>query len=294
MSVWLNGVEYMNNSKKDDIQLEKYIIVQKQRIFIDICEYGCGSSCAYCYVPTKSKSQRLLSFDQIQHICHFIGTNYNCHKRIISLCPNTEPLKTEESINLILYIVRFFISLGSYIQISTKEKIPKYFLKAVDSISQGRVYINISIPYLINSEILEPNAAPVNERFDNFIEIQKYRNLKACLYIKPFDSQSPDIQTQYINMINSYNIQTVCVGVKFEKTTPLPCQSLYNKPQAKKLFEQQYLEINNFIMKIRGSTSARVYGSSICCIHNDFLEKCTLSLFEYDNLVCRDCALWNQ
>lgn len=275
------------------MKLDEYIIVQKQRIFIDICIRGCGSGCAYCYVQSKGQKQELLSLNQIKSVCEIIKSKYDCHNRIISLCPNTEPLKTDESINLVLYIARFFIALGAYIQISTKERIPEYFFKEINSIAEGKIYLNISIPYLINTEKIEPNAGSVKDRLQNFIEIQKYSNLNICLYIKPFNSSSIDMQYEYINMIKFYDIKMVCVGVEFDKSGEMPCQSLYNEDQAKRLFEQQHSNIDSFIGKIRSCTSAKVYGSSICCIHNDFFEQCSLRLFKYDEVVCQDCVLWD-
>lgn len=273
------------------MDIEKYIIVQNQRIFIDISVSGCGSGCAYCYVPTKYEEQKLLGINQIESICEFVRSKYDCHGRIISLCPNTEPLKTTEAIGLILYITRFFISIGSYIQISTKEKLPKYFLEELNSIAEGRIYINVSIPYLVNNEIIEPNAASVEERIQNFLKVQQYSKLNMCLYIKPFSRCTVDIQQKYINIIKAYNIKRVCVGVEFDKKGKASCQSLYNKDQAKTLFEHQHLDMDNFIEEIRKHTNAKVYGSSVCCIHDDFNMCCPLSLFEYDEFVCKDCAL---
>ena len=131
----------MKNFKDHDF-LMKYIILQEDRIFIDICQRGCGNGCAYCYVETNNESQVLLDMIQIEQICEYIKNHVECRNRIISLCPNTEPLKTTESIRMILYIIKFFLPLGCYIQISTKERVPEYFLKELQEVDSSRIYIN--------------------------------------------------------------------------------------------------------------------------------------------------------
>lgn len=212
-------------------QESKYIIVQDGRIFIDICEHGCGSGCIYCYAPYHNASQRLLNKEQIGLICKYIKDNYNCSKTIISLCPNTEPLKSKESVELILYIINFFADMDCYIQISTKEIIPKYFLEELHDLSKSKKYINISVPVIKNSKILEPNAASIEERFSNFMMKNIYSNIDFCLYIKPFIMREQEYDL-YVEYIKRYQIDTVCVGPIFNNDSEVPCISLYDKEKA--------------------------------------------------------------
>lgn len=271
-------------------KLEKYIVARGQRIFIDISAHGCGSGCAYCYVDEKEEEQQLLSMCDIQSICELVERKYGCASKIISLCPNTEPLKSADSIKLILLIIRFFISRGSYVQISTKEKIPDYFLEEINGLARGRIFINISVPYITNADALEPGAASVSERLCNFILIEKYKNLNSCLYIKPFSERAFAEEKAYIDAINKYRVNTVCVGVNFDTNEKNPCQSLHNENVARVLFEKQGAELDRFVNVLRAHTKAKIFGSSVCCICSSLKQPCLLSLFNYDNVICEDCT----
>lgn len=264
--------------------------MQDGRIFIDICEHGCGSGCIYCYAPYHNESQRLLSKEHIGLICKYIKDNYNCSKKIISLCPNTEPLKSKESVELILYIINFFADMDCYIQISTKEIIPKYFLEEIHNLSKSKKYINISIPVLKNSKILEPNAASIEERFNNFMMKNTYSNIDFCLYIKPFIMKEQE-QNLYVEYIKRYQIDTVCVSPTFNNDSKVPCISLYDKEKAQKMYDVQIDSMNKFIELLRSTTKAKVFGSSICCIYNEHYNECVLELFHYSKQICEDCNL---
>ncbi len=268
----------------------KYIIVQEERIFIDICVRGCGSGCLYCYAPYHNEPQRLLNKKQIDAICRYVKNNYDCEKKIISLCPNTEPLKSKESIELILYIIDFFSDTDCYIQISTKEIIPEFFLKKIHHLSKSKIYINISVPSISNSDALEPNAASVEKRFNNFAMKELYYNIKFCLYIKPFVMKEWDREL-YIDYIKYYQIDLVCVGPTFNNDSEVPCISLYDKDEAQKMYNTQVKSMNEFIELLRSTTNAKVFGSSICCIYNEYYNNCILELFNYSNQICKDCKL---
>ena len=107
----------------------KYIIYENNRVFIDISKEGCGSGCTYCYVPSKNESQKLLSIEEIEKICIYVYRKYHNKIKIVSLCPNTEPLKSSQSIELVLNIANFFSPKDCIIQISTKEKNTFIFFK---------------------------------------------------------------------------------------------------------------------------------------------------------------------
>ena len=274
----------------DNFEVLKYIIVQDERIFIDICERGCGSGCLYCYAPSHNDAQILLDRKQIKMICAYIKDNYNFDKKIISLCPNTEPLKSKESIELVLYIIDFFSNECCYIQISTKERIPEYFLKRINVLSNPKIYINISIPVICNSSVIEPGAASVKERFDNFAMKDIYHNIHFCLYIKPFIMKEQD-RNLYLEYINHYQIDTVCIGATFDKDCEVPCISLYNKDKAQKIYDLQVESINEFIELLHNTTKAKVFGSSVCRIYNQYYDICVLELFRYSEQICKDCSL---
>ena len=282
----------MNRYCGDYTDIKNYVIKCDQRFYIDICDRGCGNGCVYCYVDSKNEKQELLKLSQIQKICEYIDVEYGNVPKIISLCPNTEPMKSPESIELILYIIRFFIPRNSYIQISTKERIPKSFLNEINRFAEGRIFINTSLPYIINASAVEPRATPIEERLQNFLNIKEYPNLNACLYIKPFSEDAYRNAQSFIDIIEKYGIDTVCVGVEFQKGTEVPCRSLYDKQIAKVLFKEQAERLNDFVRKLRQNTKAKVFGSSVCCIYHRFNKKCLLDIPQYDNMLCKDCACY--
>lgn len=279
----------MNSYHMNDIDIAKYIIRRGQRFFIDICDRGCGSGCAYCYVNSKDEGQELLTLSQVQQICEWIDAECGNAPKIISLCPNTEPMKSPESIELTLYVVRFFSSRNSYIQISTKERMPKSFLREINQLTEGRIFINVSIPYVVSAATVEPHAAPVEERLRNFFDIKEYPNLNACLYIKPFGAEAAENRQLFVDIIQKYGIETVCVGVEFPKGVEDPCLSLYDKKIAPMLFGEQAEKIDGFVREVRQNTGAKVFGSSVCCIYHYLKENCLLDIPQYDYTLCEDC-----
>lgn len=268
----------------------KYIFVKPDRIFIDICKSGCGSGCSYCYAPKHNESQVLLDINEIMLICKYIKERYDCKKRIISLCPNTEPLKSKSSMKLVLYIVRYFSNLGGIVQISTKEKIPITLLENINSIENACVYFNISVPTITSAGTIEPFASPVKDRFSNFDFIGKYEKITFCLYIKPFFARKKDYE-MYVKIINDYRIQNICVGPLFLNNEEVPCTSLYTKKTVEKIYDEQLHNILLFSKLVRDRTEAKVYNSSICCIYNKYFKQCVLELFYCDASLCKDCIL---
>lgn len=269
---------------------KKYIIVQGERIFIDICEKGCGNGCLYCYAPYHDEPQRFLRKKQIDAICKYVRDNYRFENKIISLCPNTEPLKSKKSIELVLQIINFFANENCCIQISTKELIPEYFLESIQKTGKSRIYINVSIPSIKNCRIFEPKAISAEQRMNNFQYKRRFSDINFCLYIKPFILQKKE-QELYIDYIKRYEIDTVCVGVKFNNDSEIPCVSLYNQDKAQKMYIEQGTAIDDFIKLLREKTNAKVFGSSVCCIYSDCYNNCVLELFNYSNWICQDCAL---
>ena len=60
------------------------------------------------------------------------------------------------------------------------------------------------MPYIIGAERIEPKAAPVNDRLENFKRIQSYPGVHCCLYIKPFQVKDDEEQKLYIQYIIEY------------------------------------------------------------------------------------------
>ncbi|EWM55034.1 radical SAM protein [Ruminococcus flavefaciens] len=270
----------------ETFKASNYVIYEKNRIFIDICEEGCGSGCKYCYVQSKDKDQKLLSIKQIKSICEYIYDNYMGRIKILSLCPNTEPLKSKESIESVQYIISFFQKTDCYIQISTKEIVPYDFLKKINSYG-NQIYINISIP-VINNPMIEPKARTVDERIRNFQYMHLFKNINFSLYIKPFFKQETD---KYLEIINKYKIETVYIGPVFNQKSEIPCTSLYDKKQCINIICNQEKEINDFMLKLRSFTKANVFISSVCKIYNDYGTQCPYIFLGNNHSLCQDCKL---
>lgn len=63
--------------------------------------------------------------------------------------------------------------------------------------------ISISLPYLVDTEIIEPGAASVEKRLENSINIKAFPNLSAILYLRPFNQQMVTNQKAHVDIINS-------------------------------------------------------------------------------------------
>ena len=153
-----------------------------------------------------------------------------------------------------------------------------------------KIYINISIPVITHSDVIEPNAAKCSDRFDNFKFINNYSDINFCLYIKPLIQNQQDQET-YVKNINFYNISKVIIGPTFDRSAETPCISLYDEKNANKILQTQSAYMAGFIDLLRSKTKAQVYGSSVCVIYNDFKDHCVLRLSQFIKSTCEDCSL---
>lgn len=280
----------MNNS------ISKYIQIFDKRIFVDVASKGCGSGCVYCFSKYPSHMQELLSVKDISDICDKIMDLPECNESIISLCPNTEPMKSEESRRLTKVIVERLASKVKFIQIATKEKIPMQFLSFLNENAQysGQIRISISLPYLNNVDNIEPGAAEIANRLDNFNNIKRFPNLISVLYLRPFNRQMLLNKEEYINIINTYKPDDICLGAEFVPRVDGEqlCTYMYNKQLAPEIFQNvDKADIFRFADYLRKGTDCEVFYSSICNITNCSDYGCKLKLYEYDQAYCKDCIL---
>ena len=276
--------------QKSDISSSNYVIVEQDRIFLDVCKHGCGSSCAYCYAPDHEQTQVSLTMDEMADVCIYVLESCAPAGKIISLCPNTEPLKSAESINRILQVLECLAPLKCDIQISTKESIPMDFLGRAAELCGKNLFLNISIPTILHSKTWEPYAASVEKRFENFAHLQKFPQIHSCLYIKPFLVEEKEYSL-YMKQILRYHISTVCLGPLFLDFSGTPCTSLYDSRKAKAIYHAQKSEIVRFMRLLRSSTSAAVFSSSICCITHEHKRACVLELYRQSDELCQDCKM---
>lgn len=280
----------MNNS------ISKYIQKFEKRIFFDIVADGCGSGCIYCFTKHPTLEQILLSRDVINNICDEIIKLPDCNETIISLCPNTEPLKSEKSRELIELIVKRLSMKVKYIQIATKEKIPLQFLNFLNKNARfaGQIRISISLPYLQNVDVIEPYAANIFDRIDNFNRIRKFPNLVSILYLRPFNQQMLINKEIYGNLILEYCPDDICIGAELVPRVDGEqfCTYMYDNRLAPGIFEKVEKEkIFEFAGYLRKKAHCKIFYSSICNIANCSNYGCVLNLQQYDMRYCEDCAL---
>ncbi len=278
------------------MSLPENVLYIDGRYLIDIASYGCGSGCSYCYVAGRGEPQILLKRGEIASSCAAIAadTNYT-ENSLISLCPNTEPFKSEAAAGLVLEIIKFFSKRLNPIQLSTKELIDPEVLKAMSQLSEykNQICINISLPLISRIEQMEPFAADYHGRRRNFANIKKYHDLCSCLYIKPFIEATFLDLTQYIELIFGSEPDYICVGPHFSVQGDEPCLTLYDPGKSRDIFEKGYfdrlMEFSKTLSEVSGNP---VFFSSTCVTAEMFPRcGCKMKLYNVSESLCGDCKL---
>lgn len=273
------------------------------RFFIDVASSGCGSSCTYCYVQDADKPQILIdkltlikSLNYVKDSSNYVSGKYGS---IISLCPNTEPFKSEESTHLIISVLKYFLPLGNPIQISTKESIPTKVLELSQnySIYEKQVFFNISTSSITKASLIEPSASPINIRLENINRIKNYSKLTSCLYIKPFTPTTSKDIDNYIELINISNPNFICIGIDFKKNTILdsPCDLLYHDKEivSKALDDNVERKLLEFSQKIKNTIHIPIFHSSVCIIANSVHSASKLNIKSIAPALCDQCSCCN-
>ncbi len=270
----------------------KLFIEEKGRIFIDVAYYGCGSGCKYCYVTSASENQVLASYEDLTQVVKYLNRHYQNKKCIISFCPNTEPFKTKDSIDRVLFVLRG-LQVGKYnVQISTKEYICDTLLNELNILAKhNAIFINVSMPFLDMKEI-EPDAANIKERISNIERIQRYSYLNCGLYIKPCSQKAINDVEKYIAIVNQTKPDYICIGVAFDKKMDFPCATLHRENDAMIIISAQKDLIIKFAQKIKASVQCPVVYSSICAIFQKNCCNCFLDLWHYDKSLCDSCNVF--
>ena len=274
--------------------ISEYLQIFNKRIFFDIASNGCGSNCLYCFTNHPDKPQELLSLKMINELCEQIKELDMCSESIISLCPNTEPLKTDNSRERVLQIIKNLSPYVKYIQISTKEYIPIDFLNGINQLvsSQGKIRISVSLPYLSYTDQIESGAASIEKRASNFYNIKNYSGLSSTLYLRPFNKQMIMDKDLYIDLITKYLPDDICLGAEFvpKVNNNQLCTFMYDNNLATDIFTRTDVsDIFSFAEYIRKKTKYKVFFSSLCNVANCGDYECILELYQYDKRYCIDC-----
>lgn len=275
------------NGKYQDL-----LIIEKDRTFVDVAYSGCGSGCKYCYVPSASEKQVLVSPEDLRQMVDYLNNLDWKGGHIISFCPNTEPFKSIESTKRVLSILQRLHENCFYVQISTKEYIDDALMHELNSLAKkNAIFMNVSMPILSSQEI-EPGAANIEKRISNIERIRPYPYLKCGLYIKPCFRNTVDNVEQYAAIIRRAKPDYVCIGSSFDKNTPTPCATLYRPQDAALLISAQKSVILDFSEKLSLSAQCSIIYSSVCAIFQTEQHKCSLDLWRYDKKLCGSCNLF--
>lgn len=192
------------------------------RVFIDISQRGCGSGCLYCYIDGTGEAQELLPQQVVSSSVAYLIQHPNfvpgLHGTLLSLCPNTEPFKTNASTDLITLVLRKILPLGNPVQIPTKERVPASILQTIRQYRTHprQVILFISSSTVSKATLIEPGAAAPEIRFQN-IHACRQADVPSCLYIKPFTKVTFQDINLYIDTIRVYDPPVICVGVLYRK-----------------------------------------------------------------------------
>ena len=279
-----------------DKDIDILVKLVEKRILIDIAYSGCGSGCKYCYIESPSSVQKVVDKNTIHQICDWIISN-GFQNHIITLCPNTEPFKSQESTKLIMLLIERLSRHSTIFQISTKEHLNHKILCCLNElcVTEKQIFLNISMPTIKSSTNLEPFAASISERKKTINNIHSYKNLTSCLYIKPFLDNTAFEVLDYIALIQECVPDYVCVGVNYSEFDILgksTCISLYKEDLAGKLLnDESTSKLLAFSKEIQDATSYLVTHSTMCHIVDEFNLKCHLNLKQYNKAFCSNCNL---
>ncbi|WP_285827962.1 hypothetical protein [Bacteroides acidifaciens] len=276
--------------------ISEYLQIFDKRIFFDVSSNGCGSNCIYCFTKNPGMPQELLSTEVIHELCTQIKKLRECSESIISLCPNTEPLKSNDSRLLVFQIIQELSPYVKFIQISTKEYIPIDFLERLDYLADKprKIRISVSLPYLNFTDRIEPGAAPIRERLQNFENIKRFPGISSILYLRPFNQQMISDRELYIDVIRKCQPDDICLGAEFvpKVNDDQLCTFMYNNNLAVDIFKCANIDdIFSFAEYLRQKVKRKVFFSSVCNIANCSDYGCILKLYNYDKRYCLDCCI---
>ncbi len=185
------------------------------RVFINNI-IGCVSECQYCYlkeigirqVDVYSAEEVIAEFERLYDV--------SPQKTIISFGCYSECM-LDENLPEIEKLIKYFAGKGYYIQISTKRKIDRNWLKKIEEslVQKAQLNIFISLPVLERAGEIEPKTDCVEDRISNFKYCSENGKIEFYMYIKPFleGITSEDVE-KFVSLQNEYKMKTI-VGNKF-------------------------------------------------------------------------------
>lgn len=250
----------------------EFVYGSAERIFVNT-SIGCNAKCSYCYLPKLKNTEKILDIsagDAIQQVENFSGFKAGEDGTIISIGCYSECLD-ETNFEKTKQILEYFLPLGNYIQLATKQYLTHKF---VEMICQKRCFkqqisIYISMPTISKIEKIEKGTAAYEERKNN-IGLCVENNINVVLYIKPFLKKTTSLDTKlYINLLEKYKIPVV-VG-------PYLMTNRINEAVdvgENKLFEKEMgSEYNQFIKNIEKITSVSKHSTELITRYRESRRK---------------------
>lgn len=189
----------------------------KKRIFVNTC-LGCNGQCKYCYLPQMgydNKSDNLF-VKRAEGLIKEIEKIGITKDTLITLGCFSECWDEKNKLETIK-LIKYFLSRGNQIQLSTKREIKLEEMEQFKDLIQfsGQLVVFVSSATISKCKEIEPNTALPDDRFRTF-DIPKDWNIPIVLYMKPVlkDITIQDIDL-YEDVIRKHGIKNVVVGSIF-------------------------------------------------------------------------------
>ncbi|MEV0195774.1 radical SAM protein [Nonomuraea sp. NPDC050691] len=238
------------------------------RVFVNVTSRGCGSGCSYCYVDGFREVQELVDFDQFRASIDALVSDESFQPgpdgTVVSMCPDTEPFKTPESTDRVLFAAKRVLRLGNPVQFSTKERLPERALAEVADAARRpeQVVWFTSMTTVSAAHQVEPGAAPIIERLRNF-ERCRAHGMPSCLYIKPFLPSMLRDTDRLIELLLAHPPDSICVGILYkanERGTRSHRHPVHPGLTSRGL-DDRFIE---FVSRLRQAGDIKIFHSAIC------------------------------
>lgn len=253
----------------------RFVYGSMDRIFVNTA-LGCKAKCKYCYLPyMKNKGDiNYISTEDVIKLVEEMPYFVKGEKgTIVSIGCYSECLD-KKNISKTKAILEYFLPMGNYIQLATKQEITKDIIDIITSnrIFQEQVSIYISMPTISGISKLEKGTGSFQVRVDNITRCIK-NGINVALYIKPFLEQltNGDKDT-YINIAKEYDIPVIIgsyLSIKNSASKADVGEELLYEQQQSPLYEEFVSEFDGMCHNYRHSVELIEYFREIRTKTND-------------------------
>lgn len=192
------------------------ITIGPGRAFLPISTSGCGSGCKYCFISDPDGQPNYVAPAEIDaSLSELLSSpdfSPGVNGTLLSLAPETEPMRGERSIALLNQYLAELLPLGNPIQIATKERVPTDWWEHVLDCAQLVLFTSFST--LLRAERIEPRAAAPNTRLLNF-DLPTTGKARQVALIKPFLRQTARELEEFATAFMQHMPDAQCVGIQY-------------------------------------------------------------------------------